>query len=162
MGHHVQAIIVPMASADAISQAWPELPRANLNGGFVAFPVDADLIDNRIAPDVTPGTADNQLILLTNGFHEQLRILSCQSQLAYVETDYFGGVGGQGALVMRDGKEIMPPTWRTSGAINDALALIGVRRKLMRDEFDTVGLGDIRSNDDLVEMIDDQRNRPAS
>lgn len=61
--------------------------------------------------------------------------------------------GGQGALVCRDGVEIMPPTWRPAGVINEALRLIGMKRSLTSDHFDAAGLGAVRSNDDLLNLI---------
>jgi hypothetical protein len=154
MGHHIQAIIAPMETADAISRDWPELPRLDRDGGFSIFPVDAALIDQRIAPDKTPTITGDQFMLLTNGFRDVLRTLSRGGQLAYVETEYFGGVGGQGALVYREGNEIMPPTWHESGPINDALKLIGLKRGVCADEFAAAGLGLVRDNDRILEIIE--------
>ena len=117
------------------------------------FPIDADVIDERIVSDKTPIVTGDEFMLLTNGFRDLLRTLSGGGQLAYVETDYFGDAGGQGALVCRDGVEIMPPTWESSGTINDALKLIGMQRDNFGDHFDAAGFGDVRSNDDLLDLI---------
>jgi hypothetical protein len=92
-------------------------------------------------------------MLLTAGFKSLLKTLSCGGQLAYVETDYFGGVGGQGALVCRDGEEIMSPTWRNYGTINKALKLIGLRRGVFADRFTVAGFAQIRANDDILGQI---------
>ena len=153
MGHCIHAIIAPHSVADSISRAWPELPRLDRDRGFVIFPVSADLIDARIAPDITPTVTGDDFMLLTNGFRSSLQNLSIGGLLAYVETEYFGGVGGQGALVCRDGIEIMPPTWRQSGTINEALKLIGLERGSSVDEFVAVGLGLVRDNDEILEFI---------
>jgi len=102
-------IVAPTSTADSISEQWPELPRLDRDNGFAIFPIDADLIDARIAPDKTPTETGDEFMLLTNGFRTQLQDLSRGGQLAYVETEYFGGSGGQGALVCHDGEEIMPP-----------------------------------------------------
>ncbi len=71
--------------------------------------------------------------------------------MAYVETDYFGGVGGQGAAVYSDRQVIMEPEWGESGSINRALKMIGVKRNLLGDRFSALGLGAYRSNDDLTD-----------
>ena len=105
MGHCIHVIVAPTSTADSISEQWPELPRLDRANGFAIFPIDADLIDARIAPDKTPTETGDEFMLLTNGFRVQLRKLSLGGQLAYVETEYFGGNGGQGALVCRDGDD---------------------------------------------------------
>ena len=62
--------------------------------------------------------------------------------VAYVEAEYFGGVGEQRAVVWRDGAGTEPAT------INDALQILGVRRTADRDEFDSIGLGRHRTTRD--------------
>lgn len=154
MGHCIKAIIAPLSTAATISRDWPELPRLERDNGFVVFPVSAVLIDAYIAPDVTPTETGDEFMLLTNGFRSMLRTLSRNGLLAYVETEYFGGIGGQGALVCRDGIEIMPPTWNQSGTINDALRLIGMKCGYFVDEFEIIGFGLARSNSGLLRLVD--------
>lgn len=153
MGHCIHAIVAPLATADTISDLWPELPRLDRDNGFALFPVDAELIDARIAPDRTPTRTANEFEQLTNGFRTLLQSLSRDGQLAYVETDYFGGIGGQGALVCRDGEEIMPPSWSGSGTINRALKLIGLKRGLLADRFTAAGFAQVRNDDAILDLI---------
>ncbi len=69
--------------------------------------------------------------------------------LAYVETEYFGGTGGQAATAFVDGHEVVAPqTAKGSGPINQALRRIGVTRTAANDEFDTIGLGERRTMTD--------------
>jgi hypothetical protein len=161
MGHCIHAIVAPTETADAISVSWPDLPRLDRSNGFVIFPIDADLIDARIAPDIIPAESGGEFTLLTNGFRKLLQALSRNGQLAYIETDYFGGVGGQGALVCHNGDEIMPPTWDKSGTINDALALIGMPHSLFTDRFTAAGFDRIRDNDDILDLIAAQTTKDA-
>lgn len=156
MGHCIRAIVAPALAAESISRIWPELPRLSCENGFAVFPVDAALIDQRIAPDKTPTVTGDEFMLLTNGFRELLCAMSIGGELAYVETEYFGGTGGQGALVYRDGDESMPPTWRETGIINVALKMIGLKRSIFVDEFETAGFGLVRRNDDIIELIESQ------
>ena len=146
-------IVAPATTADSISEQWPELPRLDRVNGFAIFPIDAELIDARIAPDKTPTETGDEFMFLTNGFRSELRNLSRGGSLAYVETEYFGGSGGQGALVCRDGDEIMPPEWHESGTINDALKLIGFKRGILADRFTAAGFADVRDDDDLLDLI---------
>jgi hypothetical protein len=73
-----------------------------------------------------------------------------------VTTDYFGGFGHQTVKLFNNNKKIID--WSDehynyknykSNPINKALKEIGVVKKDGMDEFDTVGLGKIRTNDDL-------------
>jgi hypothetical protein len=66
---------------------------------------------------------------------------------AIIATDYFGGVGSQGAAVY-SGAELASDRIT---AINGALAYLGVKAELGQDEFDTVGLGRHRSMPDYLD-----------
>jgi hypothetical protein len=72
--------------------------------------------------------------------------------IALITTDYFGGSGNQTAKVFLDNKKILDQDdeidWKFN-PINSALKLLGVEKKDGMDEFDTVGLGKIRTNNDL-------------
>lgn len=70
-------------------------------------------------------------------------------EFALIETDYFGGIGNQFASVYTN----VSNEWHT---INQVLKHLGVGRKDQLDEFDTVGLGSIRSRpDELFENYAD-------
>lgn len=153
MAHSIHVIVAPRDTADLISSRWPELPRLNRENGFALFPVNAALIDARLAPDKTPTVTGDEFMLVTNGFRSLLQELSCDGQLAYVETEYFGGVGGQGALVFRNGEEIMPPTWQSSGTINVALKLLGLNRDSFADRFTAAGLAQFRDDEQICDLI---------
>lgn len=76
---------------------------------------------------------------------------SKEESVAYVETEYFGGLGDQGAIVAKEGRIAFGPT-DGDGSINSALRLIGVKKGLARDEFDAVGLDKFRSNEDWLDQ----------
>jgi len=66
---------------------------------------------------------------------------SAHATLLYFETEYFGGMGNQGAAVFRDGELVFGPQAAELGPINNALAVLGVRAVPPAvDEFETVGL----------------------
>ena len=58
-----------------------------------------------------------------------------------IETDYFGGVGEQCAVVYEGTATLMDPMQGNVGPINNALRLLGFRAGGGRDEFETAGLG---------------------
>lgn len=80
---------------------------------------------------------------------------------AYIETAYFGGIGTQTSAIWEDGAQIegpmisydgVEPTTESrhftvvDGAVNHVLKHLGVHRSEDMDEFDSVGLGQYRSN----------------
>jgi len=81
-----------------------------------------------------------------------IREFGINKTIALVTTDYFGGSGNQTAKVFVDNKKILDQDdeidWKFN-PINSALKLLGVEKKDGMDEFDTVGLGKIRTNNDL-------------
>jgi hypothetical protein len=69
-----------------------------------------------------------------------------------IETDYFGGFGDQSAKLYRDNNILIDEDTRTdqtTNPINQALKMMGVKAKPGMDEFDTVGLGRYRTNEDF-------------
>jgi hypothetical protein len=151
MGHCVQAIVTTSNVADELRALYPQLPRVAVQQGFVILPVDADFIDS--VTGARPAQSSEKFMLLTAALNDLLRRLSLLGTLAYIETEYFGGVGGQGAAVYSGGETVMEPEWRESGPINRALGLIGVKRRLHWDRFQALGLEGYRSNDDLIEAV---------
>lgn len=84
--------------------------------------------------------------------HSALRVLveavSTRSRLAYVEAEFFGGLGEQGAVVFERGPVIWTSPFgpamvriEARSPISEALGLLGVVAANGRDEFDSVGLG---------------------
>jgi hypothetical protein len=73
--------------------------------------------------------------------------------IAMIETDYFGGSGYQSAKLFINGKKVYDKSdeqdW-ASKPINHVLKQLGVQiDKSYHDEFDIVGLGKYRTNEDF-------------
>lgn len=151
MGHSIQAIVTTFDIAETLRAIYPQLPGVMALQGYVILPVDADFVD--AATVSRPSQSTQTFMLLTEAFHRLLRDLSRFGPLAYIETDYFGGVGEQGAVVYSGGEVLMEPLWHDSGPVNQALKLIGVKRRLLGDEFSAIGLDMFRSNDDLIDAV---------
>lgn len=103
LGHYIQAIVAPESTARRLIDRWPELSACTHNGKHILFPIDAELIDAKIAPNKTLQETDETFMLLTVGLRRLLAEASVDGILAYVETEYHGGQGGQGAMVIQDG-----------------------------------------------------------
>lgn len=126
MGHAIRALVARFEQLSAAASALCVVAPLAQGYGLV------------VAPD-----ADDEQGLLEQAGERVGRSVP----VAFVATDYFGGAGTQHARVWRPSDAA---TWSNndSGAINAALALIGVTRSPDADEFDSVGLGWYRSNDD--------------
>lgn len=86
---------------------------------------------------------------------------SIGSAVAYLETEYFGGVGEQSSALWKDGQLVLGPLHmddtvsgrpRSLWPINAALRGLGVRIEGSQyiDEFEAFGLADYRSHDAIA------------
>jgi hypothetical protein len=98
---------------------------------------------------------------LPGGFERLLAQWSSAAPMAYVEAEYFGGVGEQRAAVWADQAVVLGPLdvptrtrferfSRAVSPISQALRRLGARRGLSEDEFEAVGLDRHRCNDDWI------------
>lgn len=149
MGHCIQAIVCQQGVGlpTKRQRTWPE-PIA-LAQGYTLVPMFESVLD--AVPHEDGAQKFEGFTYLTHGLLTFLTELSEKSPLAYLETDYFGGEGGQAALAAREGRVVVAPT-NADDAINQALAAIGVRRLSSSDEFEALNLGAFRRMDAFKEF----------
>ena len=158
MGHYIQGFI---AEAGAMLKAASQLKQAccvPLKLGYCFLP-----ITDEVAAE-TDDAPHEVLQRLTTPLIEWAQRTSRETPIAYIETEYHGGMGSQSSIVWsggtcilgpletvdgyRDGKVVETPL--LEGAINQAMRQLGIERGDIRDEFDALGLGWNRSNDDWL------------
>lgn len=91
---------------------------------------------------------------------QNIKKFSKDKLVAKISTDYFGGIGGQSAKLFDNNKMIFNgqdeyndgKTYYTQ-PINEVLKLMGISRKFGMDEFDTIGIGRYRSNNDFKNVL---------
>ncbi|MDO0930148.1 hypothetical protein QQY24_34385 [Streptomyces sp. TG1A-8] len=155
MGYELQAVI---ASDEVLRIASREVPGAQvvpLGQGLSLMPMTDEVFDA-----VTDGSDGRDLGFwrLPGGFDTLLAQWSAAGPIAYVEAEYFGGVGEQRAAVWADGALALGPLdeptkkrfSRAVSPISQALRRLGARRSLGEDEYEAVGLGRHRSNEDWI------------
>ena len=134
----------------AFLRRWPGSRAVELRGGWQAIPVD-DGLYAAIEAAAPGATRPPELDMAPFGLDQALAAATeTGGGLAYIETEYFGGTGGQSAMAFVDDQEVMAPQRSRGGGgpINQALRAIGVKRDGDTDEFDVVGLGERRSMTD--------------
>lgn len=175
MGHTLEAFI---ARQDPLREAVAGFRYARLiplRAGLALLPVTDDFHDE-VATAYRGGTEERlsefwrlspSLAVLGHG-------ISQHTPVAYVETDYFGGVGTQAAIAWDRGRIVFGPSkdeeWGSADQrpinqalhalgvrlvrgkpINRALRWLGVRTWWPIDAFAAVGLDRFRSNEDWIE-----------
>jgi hypothetical protein len=153
MGHHIFGFIAPCDQLADAAATLPDARTAPLAAGYAFLPLAAPFHDEE-EPSAHAAT-----IQLTATLGEWAAEQSKRFQIAYIETDYFGGRGVQAAIVWSNGTVVFgavatpdysafekPRPPQQGGAINQALRRLGVSRRPASDEFDTLGLGRHRDN----------------
>jgi hypothetical protein len=145
--HDVQALI---AKSDPLTAAVRALVRSvvcPLVQGYALLPITDDLAKELAARPGNTVLGAAPLPELSDGLHALALEIARAVPVAYITTGYFGGQGGQDALVWHEGALRFSPAtsdyrrpWPHS-PISQALRLIGVVADGGLDEFDTVGLG---------------------
>jgi hypothetical protein len=152
MGHQLEALVIPEA---AVAQARAELRHTRaiaLTRALYLVPiVDAsfDALRERFPDALDP--LYPEFWKLVGPIVLVAKRLSHVGAVAYIETDYFGGVGEQAALVWRAGEVVMPAAKGKRGPVNAALRLLGAKAGRSNDEFDAIGLGRHRHTDDWLD-----------
>jgi hypothetical protein len=136
VGHHIHAIIGTAAVvARAADLGLTSTPIA-LESGFAWVPVPDHEIDHLTETTALPSSPwDERFVHFGSVLPAIVAELSVHGPVAYVETEYFGGVGEQVATAFDDRVRILE-----CGSVNNALRAIGVRAAPGRDEWDTLGL----------------------
>ncbi len=124
-----------------------------LGHGLALMPMTEALFDAVPAvaavADRTKGDDGWGFRFLPRGFGGVLERWSAAGPVAYVEAEYFGGVGAQRAAVWSRGALTLGPLGLDEGEpvpagtgtpVSAALRALGVRAEAGSDEFDTVGL----------------------
>jgi hypothetical protein len=127
---------------------------------FGIVPVERELVETWTCNAVPQET--ETFFYLTEELIAFLRQESTFGRLAYLETEYFGGDGCEGAAVVDNGNIVMPPTWEPDAILNalrhlDVEPLNDTEMFRFANETAVLGIGDFRSNDDILAAIETAR-----
>lgn len=155
MTYELSAVIGGAELLRGISRDLPAARPAPLGQGLALMPMTGALLDA-----VTEGGTGEALGFwrLPEGFPARLADWSTAGPLAYVEAEYFGGIGEQQAVVWDGGTIVLGPVQvrerepfpPTSSPISQALRRLGVVAHGAEDEFSAVRLGRHRHGDKWI------------
>lgn len=145
MGHCIQAIIGKHESVEKIADNWNCAQEIELPQGYgMVFLTNAlieDITELLNVPDEDFGYPIlNYFTIAADKF---LQEYSVHTKLAYIETDYFGGVGTQAGVLYENGCVSVKPH-SGKGTINQLLKELGVWCEPDKDAFDSLNLGRYR------------------
>lgn len=147
VSYSLEAVIGTDAAVRAAARPWPLARVAPLGSGLALLPLTEEFVAG-LSPKY--GSAADEPIASFPEFRfavpRWLRDASRGATLAFVGAEYFGGMGEQWSVAMKDGTVTLGPLKGTD-SINRALRLLGVKCDPEKDEFDTVGLGAHRATE---------------
>jgi hypothetical protein len=144
---------VPLVSAEArrTAEALGERTADFRHAKLIVLPQGMALIPltDEVHVEVGSGSEADRFEKLSVPVLKWGQRISFLAPVAYIEAEFFGGVGGQSSMVWSRGLEAMAPI-RSQDAINHALRFPGVQIGTARDEFDAPGPGRHRDTHDWV------------
>jgi hypothetical protein len=156
MGHYVNGLIARRSALEAAARQLDGARVCSLADEWAFVPITEE-----VSSSDGRASEHDDFVRLTAEIDAWASEASEHFPIAYVETDYFGGIGSQSAIVWRDGQVAFGPVTTKDfageksvplpqGAINRALRELGVARGRHRDEFEAVGLHRHRDNEDWI------------
>ena len=165
MGHCIHAIIAKCELFGPLVSNYENAHLVVLSQGFAMVPLTENLYDSLPDRDgsVPPGSGTFEF--LTAKVCYLLCELSRGGPIAYCETDYHGGAESQCAAVWGHQAVTMPPAHIFSDhsraphelaqqPVNTALRMLGAGKADKVDEFDGLGLGRFRDDQDWIDQHD--------
>ncbi|MDO5559776.1 MAG: hypothetical protein Q4F95_09290 [Oscillospiraceae bacterium] len=140
MGHMIRGIIGKDSVMQNVSKNWRKAEKIILPQDYSLICLNDDLFDV-ITELIDEGNTCEYPVLnyLTTSIIRFLETESADSQLVYIETNYFGGSGTQAGVLFENGSIKTQPVCN-DGAINQLLHNIGVYKEKGKDEFDSLQL----------------------
>ncbi len=112
------------------------------------IPMTDELFDE--INEMKPSSGISTFEFLTENIEQNTIQAIGNRELAYVESEFFGGQGGHIGIIWRDGKRDFL-TESDKNSMNKILKRLGVNRSLLKDEFETIGLAENRHTEDWFE-----------
>ena len=151
MGYYLQAFICKHTDSNILTDRFDKAKKIEIGQGLSLIPMTEELFDQ--INEFLESNSVGKFEYLTDNIETKILQLIADKKLAYVEAEYFGGEGGQMAIIWNNQKR---ESFFEYGheCINRVLKDFGVKHKISKDEFDTLELGRYRNTIDWVEDND--------
>lgn len=145
MGHCIRAFIGKSDVIQNLADCWLQSKNiVPLAQDFAMVYLTAQWFDDMTElADAEDDLHCAEMQFFTTAVYQVMQEHSFRSALAYIETDYFSGVGGQSGVLFENGEITTGPAAQPD-IINQILHKLGACRLKGKDEFDSLSLGHYR------------------
>lgn len=148
MGYTLKAYIGKEENLNPILEKYSESKKVNLNQGISMIPMTDKLFEE--INEMKSSSGISTFEFLTKDIENKTIQIIENREVAYVESDFFGGQGGHIGVIWKNGKrDFLVESNKNS--MNKILKRLSVNRSLLKDEFEKVGLAKNRHTDDWIQ-----------
>jgi hypothetical protein len=151
MGYYLQAFICRQPDESILKNTFDTAVSVDLGQELALIPMTEELFDQINSLSTSPSV--DKFEYMTENVEQKVLDAIGNRRLAYVEAEYFGGKGGQIAIIWCDNRREQLLSFGQN-KINEVLKGFGVTANEGQDEFVTLGFG-LRRN--TREWIDKRR-----
>ncbi len=148
MGYILHAFIGKQPDLQLIASRFHNAKLVNVGKEIFIIPMTEELYDEinelKISEDV------GSLTYMSTNIENKILSLIDDKCIGYIEAEYFGGQGGQSAILWQQGERYTLYSFG-HGVINLLLKHLGVSAEIGFDEFDTISLGRYRNTEEWLE-----------
>ena len=142
MGHHITAIISSLPINEDKAEEYDVFIWKQRGYALLGLdPCHSDFLSEKLNIEQT---FNREIILDCKFTHMIAKEVIGSGPNAIIETDYFGGMGEQTAVVYENGKVILELSKGNRGPINKSLSFLGIEKNGKTDEFENFGLNELR------------------
>ena len=136
--YNLQAFICKSIDTDCLTKKFDKAIKVEIGQELAFIPMTNDLFDQ--INEFKVSAPIDRFEYLTENIENKILLVIGDRQCSYVEAEYFGGEGGQIAIIWKNNRRQKILSYGQD-RISQVLRLFGVIAAKEQDEFDTLGLG---------------------
>lgn len=148
MGYTLKAYLGKEENLIPMLEKYSQSQKVQLNNEIFMIPMTDELFDQ--INEMKHSSGISTFEFLTENIEQKTIQVIENRELAYVESEFFGGQGGHIGIIWKNGKRDFL-TESDKSSMNKILKRLGVNRTLLKDEFENVGLDKNRYTEDWIE-----------
>jgi len=148
MGYYLQAFICRKADTRLLTDRFDKAVTIDLGQGLSLVPMTDELFEQ--INNVSSSASIGKFEFMTENVERKVLDAIGDKKFAYVEAEYFGGKGGQIAIIWQDNKRELVLSLGQD-KINQVLKGFGIIANEGQDEFMTLGFGLHRHTNEWIQ-----------